>query len=70
MAGQEKPTTKQCPKCGNDVIGLIRSQNLKFCTNKSCNHWFEWTLDDGQKPLICSNRFKTKLTNEENNEKS
>jgi hypothetical protein len=54
----EKTSTKQCPKCGNTVLGKIGTQQLKFCTNKHCNHWFHWPLDEGQKPLITSSRDK------------
>lgn len=43
-------TTKMCPYCGSDVLGLIRSQNMKWCAD--CNKWFDWFLDDGQRPLL------------------
>jgi protein-arginine kinase activator protein McsA len=47
---QEKVTTKACPKCGNTYLGLIRTQNKKYCSD--CNTWFDWFLDKDQKPLL------------------
>lgn len=42
-------TTKHCPKCTNEYLGLIRSQNIKVCSD--CNLIINWYLDEGQKEL-------------------
>lgn len=46
----ERVSTKQCPRCGNAHLGLIRTQFLKFCPD--CDLWMAWNLDPGQKPLL------------------
>ena len=43
-------STKHCPKCGSDVLCLLRSQNVKIC--HECKHEFPWNLDEGQKRLL------------------
>lgn len=47
-------TTKQCPKCGNEALGLMRSLFLKFCPD--CDTWIDWPLDEGQRPLLEDSR--------------
>lgn len=47
-------STRKCPKCGNMHLGLMRSQNLKFCPD--CDTWIKWELTPGQKPLIQASR--------------
>jgi len=54
MTGGEGLSTKQCPKCGNEALGLIRTQHMKFCPD--CDTWFDWNLDPGQKPLLRDSR--------------
>lgn len=51
MSKRKKPkyTTKQCPKCGSDKLGLIRTQFIKVCAD--CGHWFPWPLEEDQDPL-------------------
>lgn len=44
-----KQTTKQCPKCGNIYLILLRSLNLKYCVD--CNTEIPWYLEEGQQPL-------------------
>lgn len=41
-------TTKKC-KCGNTHLVLLRTHNLKVCTN--CNKLIPWYLGEGQAPL-------------------
>lgn len=43
-------STKRCPKCGNERLGQMRSQRLKYCPD--CHHWMDWSLSPGQKPLV------------------
>ena len=50
----EKQTTKECPKCKNVNLLLLRSMNRKVCTD--CGTIIEWYLDKDQKPLICCQR--------------
>lgn len=42
-------STKACPECGDTNLVLLRSQNLKVCSN--CKKEIAWHLDAGQKPL-------------------
>lgn len=51
-------TTKRCPKCGNERLGQIPSQKLKFCPD--CDTWIDWSLDVGQKPLVGPSRHMRK----------
>lgn len=44
-----KETTKCCPKCGNTYLILLRSLNLKYCTD--CHTEIPWYLEPDQKPL-------------------
>lgn len=44
-----KQTTKQCQKCGNTYLILLRSLNLKYCVD--CNTEIPWYLEEGQEPL-------------------
>ena len=44
-----KQTTKQCPKCGNTCLILLRSLNMKYCTD--CDTEIPWYLEEGQEPL-------------------
>lgn len=45
-----KESTKQCPKCGNVQLLLVRTMNYKFCSD--CNLTIPWYLDEGQAPLL------------------
>jgi len=47
-----KKTTKKCPQCGNENLGLFTSLNKKYCSNKTCHIWIDWFLDAGQKKLL------------------
>jgi len=47
-------TTKICPECGSDVVGLFHSTNSKICYD--CGHEYPWNLEPGQKPLLAPNR--------------
>lgn len=47
---EQKQTTKVCPDCGNTYLVLLRTMNLKYCTD--CNKPIPWYLDPGQKKLI------------------
>lgn len=49
VAGNADTTTKKCPKCGNAHLGLIRSQNIKVCSD--CDLIISGYLDEGQKEL-------------------
>lgn len=44
-----KETTKKCPKCGNTHLILLRTLNIKFCSD--CNTEIPWFLENGQEPL-------------------
>ncbi len=44
-----------CPKCNGAMIAL-RSLNQHQCANGKCGHSQEWSLDDGQQPLLGNNR--------------
>jgi len=50
MSKTEKVSTKKCPKCGNTKLALVRTHNVKWCTD--CNFQIPWNLDPGQKPLL------------------
>jgi len=50
----EQVTTKRCPLCGNARLGLMRTQNRKYCPD--CGLWMSWDLDPGQRPLIGPSR--------------
>lgn len=54
----KRESTKSCPQCGNEALGLIRTQQLKFCPDCSC--WFPWHLEPGQKPLLGPSRALAK----------
>jgi hypothetical protein len=46
-------STKRCPVCNDDQLGLIRTQNIKICSN--CSPKFTiipWHLDPGQKAIL------------------
>ena len=45
-----KTSTKSCPKCNNNMLLQMRSQNKKVCTD--CGTELNWYLDEGQKPLL------------------
>jgi hypothetical protein len=45
----DKISTKQCPTCGNEQLLLIRTLNLKACTD--CYKNIPWYLEDGQQPI-------------------
>lgn len=53
---QNKETTKLCPQCGNDKLLLLRSLNLKYCTDCHPHVKIPWYLEDGQKPMIKAQR--------------
>lgn len=44
-------TTKHCPQCTNTALVLVRSQNIKLCSD--CGGLvIPWYLDDGQRALV------------------
>ncbi|MDI4659525.1 MULTISPECIES: hypothetical protein [Cobetia] len=45
-----KTSTKHCPHCGSTALVLYSSTNEKQCSD--CHLIFEWTLDEGQPPLV------------------
>jgi predicted RNA-binding Zn-ribbon protein involved in translation (DUF1610 family) len=45
-----KQTTKKCPACGNEQLLLIRTQNIKVCTD--CYIVIPWNLETNQKGLL------------------
>lgn len=47
-------STKHCPNCGNDMLALFQTENLKRCTD--CKAEIHWPLDDGQKHTIRPSR--------------
>lgn len=49
-----KKTTKQCWRCGSDVLRLFRSTNEKVC--HACGTTMPWLLEEGQKPLLAVTR--------------
>ena len=49
----DEPRGKPCPRCGSPLVAL-RSMNRRQCVG--CGRMFEWLLDEGQRPLIGSNR--------------
>lgn len=49
-------STKNCPNCGDERLILLRSLNLKYCTE--CNEYIYWTLTTNQAPLVTNNRVK------------
>ncbi len=64
-----KPSTKQCPLCGNDKLVLLRSTYQKGCNNHGDEvYYFPWPLDEGQNSIVGNNRQK-KLTEENTNDK-
>jgi hypothetical protein len=48
----EKISTKTCPKCGNENLGLFTSLNKKYCASKECHFYFDWYLDPGQEKIF------------------
>ena len=46
----DKISTKQCPKCYNTNLLLLRTLNLKICTD--CNIKIPWFLETNQKTLL------------------
>ena len=44
---------KPCPDCGSPLVSLS-SLSRRICSG--CKREQEWTLDDGQKPLLNSAR--------------
>lgn len=46
--------TEKCEKCESTQLCKLRSAFIKKCT--VCGHEMHWPLDEGQKPLIGSNR--------------
>ena len=44
-----------CKLCGSAMIAL-RSLNQHQCANGKCGHSQEWSLDEGQQPLLGNNR--------------
>lgn len=50
MFKELKQSTKQCPKCKNTQLLLLRTLNLKICTD--CGIKIPWYLEDKQKTLI------------------
>ena len=59
MVDEDKRTTKMCPLCGNTMLVLFRGNNQKACNLHDPVHYFEWTLDKGQKSTCSNNRDKT-----------
>ena len=51
---QEKQTAKKCPKCNNTFLILIRTQNMKICSD--CDTIIPWYLEKDQEPLIKAQR--------------
>lgn len=49
----DEPRGKPCPRCGSPLVDL-RTMNRRQCCG--CKRYFVWHLDEGQKPLIGSNR--------------
>jgi len=49
----DEPRGKPCPRCGSPLVAL-RSMNRRQCV--WYGRMFEWLLDEGQRPLIGSNR--------------
>ena len=47
-----KITTKECPKCGNEKLVLINTQNVKICTScfdeEGLPTVIPWHKDEGQ----------------------
>jgi uncharacterized protein (DUF983 family) len=50
MEQKEKETIKKCPNCGNENLLLIRTLNLKTCTD--CHTDIDWFLEQDQKGLL------------------
>lgn len=48
-----EPRGKPCPHC-NSPLSSLSSRQKQQCTG--CGRYFEWLLDEGQKPLVGSNR--------------
>ena len=59
MVDEDKRTTKLCPLCGNTDLVLFRGSNQKACDLHTPIHYFEWTLDEGQRSICSNNRDKT-----------
>jgi DNA-directed RNA polymerase subunit RPC12/RpoP len=47
---EKRKSTKVCPKCGSEILMLLRSMRKKICME--CDEEIEWLLEPGQKPLI------------------
>lgn len=45
-------STKQCPKCGNKNLILLRTLNLKVCMEHKKAVRISWGLNENQKPLL------------------
>lgn len=43
LMSEDKPTTKECPKCGDSHLVCIATQNMKICTN---------CFDEDGRPLV------------------
>jgi ribosomal protein S27AE len=52
---EEIATTKQCPRCGNSKLLLLRTLKKKLCIrckgNKGKTTEIKWELEEKQKPL-------------------
>lgn len=51
----DKAMGRPCPDCG-EPMSDIRSQFVRACTNGKCGNVERWQLENGQPPLIGSNR--------------
>lgn len=51
------PQGKKCPACDSPLVDL-RSINKRKCSG--CKQEYDWPLNEGQRPLIGSNRSDRK----------
>ncbi len=49
---------RECPKeCGGALV-TVTTMNKRICSNGKCGYEEPWHRDEGQKPLVGSNRIK------------
>jgi len=53
LRNADDSTAKRCTLCSGPLVSL-RGQGARICND--CKTEFEWLLDDGQRPLLGSNR--------------
>lgn len=61
-APRRRPSTKQCPACGDPCMVPLHSTNTKICP--TCSTEIPWTLTGDQKPTHQPHRAQRKAIQE------